>query len=187
MRARPRARRQHPTQRDDGHERRRVSMGEHHPSDRSQSAGGWHSHHHTKRAGLSPAVRSQPRRATISSASLTIRGSPCHARPSSSVIAMVAGVSLASARQSSPPRFRAGTHTVSIYATVLDQSGRLVPNLGAGRLRRLRQRRASADDDLRQRSPAHHHRHHAGPQRQHDGELRPRAKRRRAVRLEPAR
>src|SRR5436190_3925004 len=42
------------------------------------------------------------------------------------LLAIVAGATLLGAQQ---PTFRGGTHTVSVYATVVDHNGRLVPNL----------------------------------------------------------
>ena len=47
--------------------------------------------------------------------------------PLVSILAVAASAALAAGQQE--PRFRAGTHTVSIYATVVDESGRLVPDL----------------------------------------------------------
>ena len=43
------------------------------------------------------------------------------------ILAVVAGSVAAGAGQE--PQFRAGTHSVSIYATVVDDAGRLVPDL----------------------------------------------------------
>ena len=47
--------------------------------------------------------------------------------PVIAVAATVAGAGLLYADQE--PKFRAGTHSVSVYATVIDQGGRLVPDL----------------------------------------------------------
>ena len=42
------------------------------------------------------------------------------------LLAVIGGATLLGAQQ---PTFRGGTHTVSVYATVVDRNGRLVPNL----------------------------------------------------------
>jgi len=44
------------------------------------------------------------------------------------VLALASSAALVATGQE--PQFRAGTHTVSVYATVVDRQGRLVPNLG---------------------------------------------------------
>src|SRR6185503_13049914 len=50
-------------------------------------------------------------------------------RPVPVLLAVMAGATLFGAQQ---PTFRGGTHTVSVYATVVDRNGRLVPNLTEG-------------------------------------------------------
>jgi VWFA-related protein len=45
------------------------------------------------------------------------------------IFAVACAVAFPGAQQSSPATFRAGTDTVSIYATVVDRNGRLVPDL----------------------------------------------------------
>lgn len=45
------------------------------------------------------------------------------------LLALVAGTPAVSASRGQDPQFSAGVHTVSVYATVFDSAGRLVPNL----------------------------------------------------------
>ncbi len=45
------------------------------------------------------------------------------------LLALVAGTPAVSASRGQDPQFSAGVHTVSVYATVFDSDGRLVPNL----------------------------------------------------------
>jgi VWFA-related protein len=48
------------------------------------------------------------------------------------LLACVAGWSAVEASRDQDPQFRGGVHTVSVYATVFDADGRLVPNLTEG-------------------------------------------------------
>ena len=93
---------------------------------------------------------------------------PQHATHFAAALAVVCAISIGVAAQQQEPTFRSGTEIVSLFVTVADSTGRLVPDLTIDDFEILDNDKPQADRQFRERRSADQRRRHARHQRQHD-------------------